>query len=140
MTDFIRMRTLMREKERIGWMVEKANARATQTTAIVTGMPRGGGNQQRMEDDTILLATLKEQYEEVTTELTEARTQLKKDIRYLDSDTYKIIVKMRYIAGARIEYIADSLGYSERQIFRILDRAEKKIRSRQLMAEQKRCH
>lgn len=127
MTDFKRIRDLARQEERLRWAVERQMAKCTKITPTISDMPKGGGSGQRMEEDVIRLALLSEQHDAVVNELRAARKALAPYIRRLKDGTQRTAMTMRYMNNMRIDAIMDAMGYSERQVFRILERAESKV-------------
>lgn len=130
MIDFGRIRDLARQEERLRWAVEKQMAKCTRITPTISDMPKGGGSGQRMEEDVIRLALLKEQHEAVAGELQGERRALEPYIRRLRDGTQRTAMTLRYMQNKRIGVIMDVMGYSERQVFRILERAESKVLQR----------
>ena len=78
----------------------------------------------------IRLALLKEQHEAVAGELQGERRALEPYIRRLRDGTQRTAMTLRYMQNKRIGVIMDAMGYSERQVFRILERAESKVLQR----------
>lgn len=124
MNTFQKIRTLAKQEERQRWAVERQEARCTRVTSAISGMPRGGGSGQRMEEDTILLVIMREQHEEIKRELQEERGKIAPMIRRLKDGNQKRAMTLRYMKNMRIVEIGNVMGYSERQVFRILERAE----------------
>ena len=60
MVNLYRMRQLIRQTVKVQWKLEQEEARATKITTVLTGMPRGGGNHDQVQDGAIKLAELKE--------------------------------------------------------------------------------
>ena len=77
-----------------------------------------------MEEDVILLGMLKEQYGATRSELDAARAAIAPRVRRLQDGNQRTAMTMRYMKNMRIMEIGDAMGYSERQVFRILERAE----------------
>ena len=127
MTIFQSIRDLARQEERLRWAVERQKARCTRITTTISNAPRGGGGDQRMEEDVIRLTMVKDQYDAVATELREERAALEPCIAQLKDGTQRTAMTMRYMKNMRIIEIGDAVGYSERQVFRVLERAENKI-------------
>lgn len=130
MTIFQRIRDLARQEERLRWAVERQRARCTRITPTISNMPKGGGSGQRMEEDVIRLTMVKDQYDTVARELRAERAALAPRIAQLKDGTQRTAMTMRYMKNMRIIEIGDAVGYSERQVFRVLERAESKILQR----------
>ena len=127
MIDFSRMRFLINRLPAARFRVDKAIAKATKTTTIITGMPRGSGTGNQVEDGAILIEYARHALDSITTELEGMRAELMPLIESLESPLQKNAMWMRYIEGHSVREIAYSLNYSEQHIFRILTIAERKI-------------
>jgi DNA-directed RNA polymerase specialized sigma subunit len=137
MTNFARLRDLIKQEERLGWAVKRQNAKCTRSTQVFDSVPRGGGDGQRMESDAVRLVLLKEQHGLVKAELDKERAGLKIYMRRLDNGTQRAAMEMRYMKGVRVTEIGDAMGYTERQVFRILKRAETQINQWQRVKEER---
>ena len=124
MNTFQKIRNLAKQEERQRWAVERQTARCTRITPTSSDMPKGGGSGQKMEEDVILLTILKEQHAETMAALKEERGQIAPIIRRLKDGNQKTAMTLRYMKNMRIVEIGNTMGYSERQVFRILERAE----------------
>ena len=128
MTDFYRLRELIREEERLAWAVERQEARATKITASISASGGGGGKtRSQVEDGAIMLAALKDEHEEVVEELTKARNELRAGIAMvgdLKLGKGRTFLRLRYIQGINVKRIAEELHYSETYIHRILKHSE----------------
>ena len=130
MINFHRMRFLINRLPAARFRVDKAKARATKTTTILTGMPRGSSTGNQVEDGVILIEYARQALDSITTELESMRTELKPMIELLESPLQKNAMWMRYIEGHSVREIAYSLNYSEQHIFRILTIAERNIQKK----------
>ena len=127
MLDLRRMRFLINRLPAARFRVDKAMARATKTTAILTGMPRGSGTGDQTADGAIMLQLAREALDRIETELAEMRSILGPMIEQIESPLQKSAMRLRYMDGMSVREIAYSLNYSEQHIFRILQRAEQSI-------------
>ena len=127
MLDLRRMRFLINRLPVARFRVDKAMARATKTTTVLTGMPRGSGTGDQTADGAILLQLAREALDRIETELSEMRAELGPMIERIDEPLQKSVMRLRYMDGMRVREIAYSLNYSEPHIFRILQRAEQNI-------------
>ena len=130
MINFHRMRFLINRLPAARFRVDKAYARATKTTTILTGMPRGSGTGSQVEDGALLIEYAREALESITTELEAMRAELRPMVEALESPLQKSAMRMRYIEGRSVREIAYSLNYSEQHIFRILTIAERIIQKK----------
>jgi DNA-directed RNA polymerase specialized sigma subunit len=121
------MRFLINRLPAARFWVDKAMARATKTTTVLTGMPRGSGTGDQTADGAILLQLAREALDRIETELSEMRAELGPMIEQIDEPLQKSVMRLRYMDGMRVREIAYSLNYSEPHIFRILQRAEQNI-------------
>ena len=129
MIDFYRMRFLINRLPAARFRVDKAIAKATKTTTVITGMPRGSSTGSQVEDGAILIEYARQALDNITTELEGMRAELTPMIESLESPLQKNAMRMRYIEGHSVREIAYSLNYSEPHIFRILTIAERKIQN-----------
>lgn len=126
MTDFGRMRLLIRQEARYRWAIEKQTAKATKITASLSQSGGTGGGFKtgsKVEDGAIMLTELKNQYSEIVEELTLARNELRESISKMRSQQMRLgktCLRMRYLQGISARQIADALNYSEEYIFRTL--------------------
>lgn len=130
MNVFQRIRNLAKMEERQRWAVERQMARCARLSPVLSDMPKGGGGGQRMEEDVILLTILKEQHEKTLAELKTERGTIAPGIRALRDGNQRTAMTLRYMKNMRITEIGNTMGYSERQVFRILERAETKVYQR----------
>ena len=127
MIDFIRIRDLARQEEKLRWAVERQTARATRTTTNITGMPRGGGSGNIQEDDIIKLAMLREEHKTAEAALKKERGRLKKAMRVVTDGLERSALSMRYMQGLKIGDIMETLNYSKSSVLRLLRSAEHRI-------------
>lgn len=126
--DLRRMRFLMNRLPMARFRVEKAMAKATKCTAVLTGMPRGGGaGDCAMDSSMELLEKARGAYAALIAELDQHRQELAPMIDLLDKPLERTVMQLRYIEGMSGREIAYQLVYSEQHIFRELATAEKKI-------------
>ena len=145
MTNFARIRDLARQEERLRWAVQRQEAKCTKITPTYSNMPKGGGGNQRREEDMIRLVLVKEQHGAVKAELDTERESLGRYTRRLKDGTWRAAMEYRYMKNMRITEIGEAMGYSERQVFRILQRAEAQVIQWQKAKEAKKkdgstCH
>lgn len=136
MTDFYRLRTLIREEERLRWAIEKQEARATKMTASFSASGGGGSGKtgSQVEDGAIMLAALKDEHTEKLQELKEARNELRAGIAMAGGRKLgkgRTFIRMRYIMGIDVKRIAEGLHYSETYIHRVLRNSEALINKAQ---------
>ena len=140
MTDFVKMRELIRQEERYRWAVEKQMAKATKITSTLSKSGRSGSGQtgSQVEDGAVELAPLKEEYTEIKEELDAMRAELRVSISKLRAPRYRLdktCLRMRYLQGISVRKIAASLNYHEQYLFRKMREAEDLITTMQKRAE-----
>ncbi len=127
MVDFQRIRQLNQQKNDLGWRIIKMEARATKSTTTITGMPRSGGNGNRMEEIIVEIATIKEAYIGICEELSNRAAELEKAMKVISNPMVRVSIHMRYIRGCKIREICETLNYSDRQVIRFLKQGEREI-------------
>lgn len=121
------MRFLINRLPAARFRVDKAMARATKTTTVLTWMPRGSGTGDQTADGAIMLQLARDALDRIETELAEMRAILGPMIEQIENPLQKSAMRLRYMDGMSVREIAYSLNYSEQHIFRILQRAEENI-------------
>jgi len=142
MTDFGRMRTLIRQEERYRWAVEKQMAKTNRMTSNITQTGRTGGNRigSRVEDGAIVLASLQDEYKEIRDELDAAQKELRESIARIRNAKLRLektCLRMRYLQGMSVRQIALSLNYTEDYLHRKVRDAEALIIRIQRAQEEK---
>lgn len=127
MVNLYRMRQLIRQTVKVQWRIEQEEARATKITTVLTGMPRGGGNHDQVQDGAIKIAELKEAYREVLNELEEMRKILDPLLNDLENPDDRAVMRLRYIKGFSPEDIADAIFKTDRSVYYYLSRAEDQL-------------
>lgn len=140
MTDFVKMRELIRQEERYRWAVEKQMAKATKITSSLSKSGRSGSGRtgSQVEDGAVELAPLKEEYAEIKEELDAMKAELRISISKLRAPRYRLdktCLRMRYIQGISVRKIAVMLNYHEQYLFRKMREAEDLITMMQQRAE-----
>lgn len=142
MTDFERMRMLIRQEERYRWAVEKQRAKAEKITSGISQTGRSGSTRtgSQVEEGAIMLAALQDEYKEILDELMQARVELEATIKRIRSAKMRLektCLRMRYMQGMSVRRIALSLGYSEDYLHRKMRQAESRIIAIQTEMESK---
>ena len=127
MIDLRRMRFLMNRLPMARFKVEKAMAKATKCTSVLTGMPRGGGTGNQVETGAELLDAAKAAYNAIQDELAAMREELSPIISQLERPLERTVMHMRYIEGRSVREIAYGIAYSEPHIFEVLRHVERKL-------------
>ena len=127
MVNLYRMRMLNRKTIKIQWKIEKAVAGATKITTVLTGMPRGGKQQDQTGDGAIKIAELRDAYSDVIRELQEMRDEIRPLIDKIEDVDIRTAMILRYINGHKPEDIADAVIMADRTIYRYLKRGEAEL-------------
>ena len=127
MVNLYQMRKLIRETMKLQWKVEQEQARATKITSVITGMPRGSGNHNKIEDGAIKVVDLIDSYNEVIGTLSMMRKELDPLISALENADDRAVMRLRYIKGFSPEDIAEAIHRTDRSIYYYLSRAEDQL-------------
>jgi len=127
MVNLYRMRQLMRYTIKARWRVEKEMAKATKITAVLTGMPHGGGGHDRVADGVIKIDEIKQAYKETLGELEEMQRELDPLIDNLENPDDRAVMRLRYIEGYSPEDIAEAIHRTDRSVYYYLSRAEDQL-------------
>jgi len=130
MINLFRMRQLLRQTVKAQWRIEQEEARATKITTMLTGMPRGGGQHDQVQDGAIRVAELKDAYREIMEELETAQAALDPLISKLDDADDRAVMRLRYIKGFSPEDIAEAIHRTDRSVYYYLSRAEDQLARR----------
>ena len=107
MVNLSRMRTLIAYEQRLRFDRLKKLAKATKITTTITGMPRGSGTGNKIQDGAIELVEVREAYREVIDELQAAEERTK------NNTTIDVVFCLNY--GGRAE-IADACAAIAREV------------------------
>lgn len=127
MVNLYRMRKLIRDSVKIRWKVERETAKATKVTTILTGMPRGSDNRNKVEDGAIRISDVMDAYREVLKELEAMKAELDPLIDGLENADDRAVMRLRYINGFSPEDIAEAIHRTDRSIYYYLSRAEDQL-------------
>lgn len=127
MVNLSRMRFLISYEQRLRFDRLKKFAKATKITTTITGMPRGSGTGNKIQDGAIELAEIEDSYREVVEELKAMQTELEKLLPSLDNPDDIGIMRLRYIHCWRLQDIPDAVCLSERAMYYHLSGAERKL-------------
>ena len=130
MINLFRMRQLLRQTVKVQWRIEQEEARATKITTLLTGMPRGGGQHDQVQDGAIRVAELRDAYREIMEELETAQAALDPLISNLEDADDRAVMRLRYIKGFSPEDIAEAIHRTDRSVYYYLSRAEDQLARR----------
>ena len=128
MINLFRMRQLLRQTVKVQWRIEQEEARATKITTVLTGMPRGGGQHDQVQDGAIRVAELRDAYREIMEELETAQSALDPLISELEDADDRAVMRLRYIKGFSPEDIAEAIHRTDRSVYYYLSRAEDQLK------------
>ena len=129
MINLCRMRTLIGYEQRLKFRYEKKLSKATKITTVLTGMPRGSGGHNQVEDGAIELYEMDTEtaYREMLDRLSNMRVELEEILPSLDDPDDMGIMRLRYIYGHSPEEIPDMVHLSRRAMFYHLSKAERTL-------------
>jgi DNA-directed RNA polymerase specialized sigma24 family protein len=130
MINLYRMRQLMRLTIKVRWKVEKEMAKATKITAVLTGMPHGGGGHDKVADGAIQIDEIKQAYREVLADLEQMQRELDPLIDTLENPDDRAVMRLRYIECYSPEDIAEAIHRTDRSVYYYLSRAEDQLARR----------
>lgn len=122
-----RMRQLLRQTVKVQWRIEQEAAKATKITTVLTGMPRGGSQNNQVQDGAIRIAELRDAYREIVDEITSLQAALDPLISTLDNADDRAVMRLRYIKGFSPEDIAEAIHRTDRSVYYYLSRAEDQL-------------
>ena len=125
-----RMRQLLRQTVKVQWRIEQEAAKATKITTVLTGMPRGGSQNNQVQDGAIRIAELRDAYREIMDEITSLQAALDPLISTLDNADDRAVMRLRYIKGFSPEDIAEAIHRTDRSVYYYLSRAEDQLARR----------
>lgn len=137
MINLFRMRQLLRQTVKVQWRIEQEEAKATKITTVLTGMPRGGSQNNQVQDGAIRIAELRDAYREIMEEIENMQEALDPLISTLDNADDRAVMRLRYIKGFSPEDIAEAIHRTDRSVYYYLSRAEDQLARRypQLVAK-----
>lgn len=130
MINLFRMRQLLRQTVKVQWRIEQEEAKATKITTVLTGMPRGGSQNNQVQDGAIRIAELRDAYREIMEEIENMQEALDPLISTLDNADDRAVMRLRYIKGFSPEDIAEAIHRTDRSVYYYLSRAEDQLARR----------
>lgn len=101
---------------------------ATNITPTLSDMPRGSGVSDKVGNAGTKLANLERQITRTIDQLIDARAEIIRLLETLPSDEYTVLHNY-YVLAQTFEVIADNMGKSVRQVYRIKSRALKHVQA-----------
>lgn len=90
---------------------EKYKIRAEKVTTILSGMPRGTSNSNKVEDNAVKMADISKEYEKRWFLAEKEKLRIEKNIDKVE-EPYRTILHKRYIEDKKLEEIATQMNYS----------------------------
>lgn len=120
--------SLKREAETLEAGIKQLEEEAASVRAIVIdGMPKSNFKGDPVGNVVAKLNDLKEKYIDKCNAALEAMNRIEQVIEKLDNPTERDLMRKKYIEGKHWEDIAEELHYHERHIYRIHNRALKRV-------------
>ena len=108
--------------------IEALNALATKATATLSDMPKSPNRRtSRLEDTIIKIIDLQEEINKDIDKLVDLKREIGEKIKNIEDKELQIILEKRYLCFDSWEEIAVYMNYSIQYLFRLHNRALKKI-------------
>ena len=107
--------------------IERLRSLAERTTTIITGMPRGGGQQDRYNAIICRVWALEKEVTEDIDNFVDMVRAARTEIESLPDEQEKAVLEARYLCYRSWERIASDLELPEKTIYNIHGRALKKM-------------
>jgi len=104
--------------EKAMWM-----ARATKITPSLSDMPKGGEQQNKIEQSVEKIVDIESEIEQELSELMKIRSEVKAAIKTVPNAKYREVLERRYIYGQHWEQIAVDMNYDYRWVLRLHGKA-----------------
>jgi len=100
--------------------VHRLRNEATKATSLVSDMPRGGSpNLQRLEDTIVKIIDLEQEINRDIDRLIDMKIGARESINAMVSPDERLILEMRYLCYKTWTEIAETIGCSESNIYRL---------------------
>lgn len=103
--------------------IERLRSLAERTTTLMTGMPRGGGEQDKYNAIICRIWALEKELDADIDAFVDAHTEISAAIARLPDDRERLVLEMRYLCYRSWERIADALEVGVDMIYKIHGRA-----------------
>ena len=90
---------------------QKYKDRAEKMTSIISDMPRGTNNCDKVADNATIMADLSKEYERRWVDAEKEKLRIEQNIDNVE-EPYRTILHKRYIEELNFEKIADCMGYT----------------------------
>ena len=107
-------RYLIKEAERIEEELQYWQSKSQKITRELSAQSFGGANQNQVSNSVEKIIELEETLKQKHTDLIKRKTEIEKTIDALQNETYRLILKLKYINGDKWESIAVKMNYNYR--------------------------
>lgn len=116
-----RINNKLREKQQIMEL-------ATKVTPTLSDMPRGEGVTDKVANAVARLVTVEREIDQIIDRLVDTRAEVVALLEMLPHDEY-LVLHAYYVTDLTVEAIADTMGKSVRQVYRIKSRAMRHVQA-----------
>lgn len=116
-------RYLLKESERIEEELEYWRSKSERMTREMCGQPSGSGSGDKVSASVEKILELEEKLSQKHADLMERKAQIEAAIDSLSNETYRLILKLKYINGNTWEQIAVKLDCTYRWVLYLHGRA-----------------
>lgn len=109
--------------------IQRAEEAATRTTVTIDGMPHTKQIRSRVETGAVTIADLKAQHAAVTDQLQQMKAELEVMFTAVDDPDQRAILRLHYLNGHKIELIADAIGMTSRNAYRLFKEGKNELQS-----------
>lgn len=107
-------RYLIKEAERIEEELEYWHSRSEKITREMSAQPSAKGGQNQISSSVEKIIELEKELQQTYKVLLERKTEIEKAVDALQNETYRLILKLKYINGNNWESIAVKMNYNYR--------------------------
>ena len=119
MQELYQLRDLRREIRMDEERLAEMETRATHITQTLSGMPAGGGDGKKLEREAVAIADLRSLLEDKRARCQSQLLQLERYIQSIPDSLTRQIFTLRFAEGKSWAKVAETIGYSERHIYRL---------------------
>ena len=96
--------------------IERLHSIETKITPTLSDMPKGGGQENKIESATESIIEIQSQIADEIRQLTFTRSEIENAIRAVPDENYRELLELRYIDGLTWEKIAVKMNYTYRWV------------------------
>lgn len=113
-----RYQECLRQEKELAEEVERLRSKATRVTPLLTGMPGGQGEEQKLPKAVEAIIKAQSDLQEQILRCEEIRREVVSVIESIPNTRDREIIRRRYVLGQRWEKISEAMGMDERWIRR----------------------